>query len=149
MFGSGAALRRRTGLPSPAWLVAGSGEPAWSFCISARLQLGRIEVAWMQCIRACLQACRKNALSPGFSRRRFPLSEPGRTTFREPVQPELSLVATLLLRALSQSTVDELHSSFSRNQDIFCRSITSTLAPFAAAEADCFPQRFGTPEGMP
>ena len=45
--------------------------------------------------------------------------------------------------------MDELHGSFSRTQDILSPAITSTLAPFAAAEADSFPQRFGTPEGMP
>ena len=93
----------------------------WSFYISARPQRGRIEVACMQCIRACLQACRRNALSPGFSRRCFPLCQPGKTTFGEPVPPDLSPVATLLLRAPRESTLDELHGSFSRTQDIFSR----------------------------
>ena len=92
-----------------------------SFYISARLQRGRIEVACMQCIRACLQACRRNALSPGFSRRCCPPCQAGKTTFGEPVPPDLYPVATLLLRALREPTLDELHGSFSRTQDIFSR----------------------------
>ena len=76
----------------------------------------------MQCIRACLQACRKNAPSPGFSRRCFPLCQPDKTTFGEPVPPDLSPVATLLLRAPRESTLDELHGAFSRTQDVFSRA---------------------------
>ena len=75
----------------------------------------------MQCIGACLQACRRNALSPGFSRRCFPLCQPGKTTFGEPVPPDLSHVASFLLHALRQSTPDQLHGSFSGTQDMFSR----------------------------
>ena len=80
----------------------------------------------MQCIRACLQACRRNALSRGFSRRCCPPCQAGKTTFGEPVPPDLSPVATLLLRALRDSNLDKLHGSFSRTQDIF------SLAPLRA-----------------
>ncbi len=99
---------------------AADGAPAWSFYILARPLRGRGEIACLQCIRACLQACRRNALCPGFSRC-FPLCQPGKTTFGELVPPGLSPVATLRLRALRESTLDELHGSFSRTQDIFSR----------------------------
>ena len=100
---------------------------AWTFYISARLLI-EFRSNWRGCrvsgpgrIRAWLQACRKNALSPGFSRRCFPLCQPGRTTFGEPVPPDLSLVATFHPQAPRESTLDELHGSFSRTQDIFSR----------------------------
>ena len=59
---------------------------------------------------------------PGFSRHCFPLRQPGNTTFGEPVPPDLSPVATFPLRALRESTLDELHDSFSRTQDISSRA---------------------------
>ncbi len=62
---------------------------------------------------------------------------------------DLSHVATFLLRALRESTLEELHGSFSGTQDLLSPAITSTLDPFAAAEADSFSQRFGTAEAMP